>query len=158
VGMNISGRKKMENELRRTAEMLREADQRKNEFLAMLAHELRNPLSPIRTAMQVLRKGRRLDTACESLLSVVDRQVSHMARLVDDLLDVSRISRGRILLRMERMDLSKAALTTIHDHRAAFETAGIRLEYTLPDAPVWIMGDVTRVAQSIGNILSNALK
>jgi PAS domain S-box-containing protein len=158
VGIDISDRKKMENELRRNAEALRHADQRKNEFLAMLAHELRNPLGPIRNAMQILRKTRPLDIEAESLRCIVDRQVSHMARLIDDLLDVSRVSRGRILLRMERMDLSKVARTAINDHRSAFEAIDIRLECTIPDTPIWIMGDVTRVAQIIGNILNNALK
>jgi len=145
-------------DLVRTTEALREADRRKDEFLAMLGHELRNPLAPIRNAVQILRQGGGDASLVVVARDMIDRQVSHLVRLVDDLLDVSRISRGKILLRMERLDLARLVRETVEDHRRALEAGGLALELTLPAGPVWVEGDPTRLAQALGNLLSNAGK
>jgi signal transduction histidine kinase len=145
-------------DLVRTTEALREADRRKDEFLAMLGHELRNPLAPIRNAVQILRQGGGDASLVVMARDMIDRQVSHLVRLVDDLLDISRISRGKILLRMERLDLARLVRETVEDHRRALEAGGLALELTLPAGPVWVEGDPTRLAQALGNLLSNAGK
>ena len=139
-------------------EKLREADRRKDEFLAMLAHELRNPLAPIRNSVEVLR---RIGPAAPRLLRVgemIDRQVAHMAHLVDDLLDVSRVSRGKILLRAERLDLAPLVAAVVDDLRNLLETSGLELYQELPPEPVWLNGDPTRLSQVVGNLLQNANK
>jgi PAS domain S-box-containing protein len=139
-------------------EALKEADRRKNEFLAMLGHELRNPLAPIRNAVAVLRLQRDGDPLLHRAEEMIDRQVTHMARLVDDLLDVSRISRGKILLRKERLDLVELVRAVVEDHRAGVEESGLALALDLPDQPLWVDGDPTRLAQALGNLLHNAGK
>jgi signal transduction histidine kinase/CheY-like chemotaxis protein len=141
-----------------TAQALREADRRKDEFLAMLGHELRNPLAPIRNAVQILRQARHEEALLEMASGMIDRQVSHLARLVDDLLDVSRISRGKILLRRERLDLTRLVRDTVGDYRRGLEAGGLAVELTLPGGPLWVEGDGTRLAQALGNLLSNAGK
>ncbi len=142
----------------RTAEALREAGRKKDEFLAMLGHELRNPLAPIRNAVQILRQAGRDPSILEKAGGMIDRQVSHMTRLVDDLLDVSRISRGKILLHKERLDLTKLVHDTVEDHRRELEAGGLTLDLELPAGPLWIEGDGTRLAQAVENLLSNAGK
>src|SRR4028118_2188793 len=149
---DISSRKEME-------ESLREADRRKDEFLAMLGHELRNPLAPIRNAVQILNeRGRDGDLIEQRAREIIDRQAAHMARLIDDLLDVARISRGKILLRPRRLDLTELVRATVEDHRDDLETAGLEVELNLPETPVWIDGDSTRISQAMGNLLHNARK
>ena len=145
-------------ERRSVEEALREADRRKDEFLAMLAHELRNPLAPIRNAAEVLRRTGGADPYLEQARSMIERQVAHMARLVDDLLDVSRISRSKILLRKERLDLAHLVRATAEDHRSLLEGAGLALTLDLPPEPVWLLGDPTRLSQVLGNLLQNAGK
>ncbi|HJX27575.1 MAG TPA: ATP-binding protein [Thermoanaerobaculia bacterium] len=142
----------------RAGEALREADRRKDEFLAILAHELRNPLAPIRSSAEILRRLGSTDPQVERAVRRIDRQASHMVRLVDDLLDLSRISRGKILLREERVDLVALARTTAEDHHALFEDAGITLATELPEEAVWVQGDATRLSQILGNLLQNARK
>jgi PAS domain S-box-containing protein len=142
----------------RTAQELREAGRKKDEFLAMLGHELRNPLAPIRNAVQILRHAGHDESILEKARGMIDRQVSHMTRLVDDLLDVSRISRGKILLHKERLDLTKLARDTVGDHRRDLEAGGLTLDLELPAEPLWVEGDATRLAQAMGNLLSNAGK
>ncbi len=139
-------------------EALREADRRKDEFLAMLAHELRNPLAPIRTSAEVLSRLGTTSPQAERAVRMIDRQVSHMVRLVDDLLDLSRISRGKILLCEERVDLVSLARATVEDHHGLFEDSGITLTAELPEEPVWVHGDATRLSQILGNLLQNARK
>ncbi len=141
-----------------TAEALREADRRKDEFLAMLGHELRNPLAPIRNAVQILRQAGHDEALLEMARGMIDRQVSHLARLVDDLLDVSRISRGKVLLRKERLDLAELVRDTVEDHRRGLEAGGLTVELTLSGGPLWVEGDGTRLAQVLGNLLNNAGK
>src|SRR5262249_18839512 len=114
-------------ERRAAEEALREADRRKDEFLAMLAHELRNPLGPIRHAAEVLRLIGPADPTLDRARDLIERQVAHMARLVDDLLDVSRITRGKILLRRERLDLVPLVRAAAEDHRPLLEGTGLRL-------------------------------
>jgi PAS domain S-box-containing protein len=137
---------------------LQEADRRKDEFLAMLAHELRNPLAPIRNAVQVLKLLGLAHPQLGQVRDMIDRQVAHLARLVDDLLDVSRITRGKILLRKEHLDLLPLVRTAVEDHRRMLEGTGLKLVVELPDRPLWVEGDPTRLAQVVGNLLHNASK
>jgi PAS domain S-box-containing protein len=145
-------------ERKQAEQALREADRRKDEFLAMLAHELRNPLAPIRNAALVLKLIGPSDPRIAQARDLVERQVGHLARLIDDLLDVSRITRGKILLRKERLDLVPLVRAAGEDHRALLEGAGLSLSIELPDRPVCVVGDPTRLAQVVGNLLHNALK
>lgn len=143
---------------KRAEEVLREADKRKDEFLAMLGHELRNPLGIISTVVQLLRRKAPPDPALVELREIIERQVEHMARLMDDLLDVSRIARGRVQLSKELCDFAAIARQTVEDYRNTFETSDLQLELDIPDRPLWVMGDRTRLAQAVGNVLHNASK
>ncbi|MCE4556675.1 PAS domain S-box protein [Pelomonas cellulosilytica] len=137
---------------------LRQADRQKDEFLATLAHELRNPLAPMRSALEGLRSGR-LDTGrSERALAVMDRQLRHLVRLVDDLLDVSRISSGKIELRCQTLDLAEVVEQAAELARPLIEAADQQMQVALPDAPMWVHGDLTRLAQVVGNLLNNASK
>jgi signal transduction histidine kinase len=148
-----------EIEVRKEAEAaLREADRRKDEFLAMLAHELRNPLAPIRNATEVLRQIGVEDPRLAQMSGIVDRQSGHMARIVDDLLDVSRAARGKLLLRKERLDLAELVRATVDDHRALLESGGLAVAVALPPEPVWVLADATRISQAIANLLLNSQK
>jgi signal transduction histidine kinase/DNA-binding response OmpR family regulator len=133
-------------------------DQRKNEFLAMLAHELRNPLAPIRNAVGVLKAIGSDEPNLAKVRDMIDRQVTHMVRLVDDLLDMSRLARGKILLRHERLDLTSLVRDTVEDYRSLLVENKLGLEARLPDEPLGISGDGTRLAQVLGNVLHNASK
>jgi PAS domain S-box-containing protein len=155
---DITERRALEEELRKRYEDLREADRRKDEFLAMLAHELRNPLAPVRSATDLLRMRGDDRQTVEFVTNVLDRQVGHLARLVDDLLDVARITRGSIGLRRARLDLARLVGDVVEDHRRAIGEAGLSPQVQLPEAPVWMNGDATRIAQMLGNLLSNAVK
>ena len=142
----------------RLVQGIQEADQRKDEFLGMLAHELRNPLGPMRNALEILTMIGPEDPTLQHAREVMDRQVKHMARLVDDLLDATRIARGKILLRQERCDLRRIVEQTTEDYRSLFRSGNIELEVQLPDKEAWLEGDPTRLAQAIGNLLHNAHK
>ncbi|QEL15573.1 response regulator [Limnoglobus roseus] len=144
--------------VRRAEQALRDADRRKDEFLAMLAHELRNPLAPIRTAVEVLKMRDATDPPIRRVREIVDRQVSHMSRLIDDLLDVSRIARGKVALQRGRCDFARIVRDTAEDYRGTLEVEKLRLDVRTPDAPVWVSGDHTRLAQVVGNVLHNARK
>ncbi len=137
---------------------IQEADHRKDEFLGMLAHELRNPLGPIRNAVQLLHYSDQEKELIEHARDMIDRQVTHMARLVDDLLDATRIARGKILLRKERCDLARIVKQTVDDYAGIFSARQLRLEAELPARSVWVHGDPTRLAQAVGNLLHNAHK
>lgn len=137
---------------------LRESDQRKDEFLAMLAHELRNPLAPIRSAAQIVRAKALPAPELQWAVGLIERQVQQMARLVDDLLDVSRISRGRIALRMERIDLATVLNSAVDTTRPLVEKSGHQLTVAMPPDPIWLQADVTRLAQVFSNLLHNAAK
>lgn len=144
--------------LRHQAEAWREASRRKDEFLAVLGHELRNPLAPIRNALQILHlKGD--DAKTRSWVEeIFDRQLTLMTRLIDELLDASRIGRGKVLLEKRRLDLAAAVSTVAEDYRGAAEAAGLTLDVRTPDGPVWVEGDPTRLTQIVGNLLHNACK
>lgn len=140
------------------AAALAKADEHKNAFLAQLAHELRNPLGPVLSAAQVLRLSQASGQTPTEMIDVIERQVKLMSRLIDDLMDVSRISRGKILLRNERFDLRELIAGLIEDYRQRFEEARIELVADLPNRPALVHGDPTRIAQAIGNLLGNAQK
>jgi signal transduction histidine kinase len=137
---------------------IQDADRRKDEFLAMLAHELRNPLAPIHNAVQILHATGPHETRLRQALEMIDRQVSHMARLVDDLLNVTRIASGKILLRKQTTDLREVVRDTVADYRPLFEAARLEVHLSMPASPLWVDGDPTRLAQIVGNLLHNARK
>jgi signal transduction histidine kinase len=155
---DITSRKEADEALSRFAIDLTEADRRKNEFLAMLAHELRNPLAPIRNALHMMRLKGSGNTAVQTASAMMERQIAQMVRLVDDLLDVSRISRGNIELRKGRVDLATAVLQAVEAARPFCELMEHELTVTLPPQPVYLDADPTRLAQVIGNLLNNACK
>lgn len=150
-GIDITRRKQME-------QALKESDRRKDEFLATLAHELRNPLAPIANALEILKQATDDPPLQQQAREAIERQLSHLVRLVDDLLDVSRITRDKLELRKSRVDL----VATVHH---ALETCGplatgaeLRIETRLPDGPVWLEADPVRLAQIFNNLLNNACK
>ncbi len=142
------------DDLKRAGEALREADQRKDRFLAVLAHELRNPLAPIRNALRLMRGlgGDEPDRA------MAERQVIHLARLVDDLMDVSRVATGKIELRKRTIDLGTVARRAIEAARSAIDARGLALALEIPREPVFVEADPTRLEQVLWNLLSNAAK
>ena len=162
---DISQRKEFEEKLReseerfrRQQEILEEGDRRKNEFLALLGHELRNPLHPMRLAVSLMRAACAHDPKLARAHAIVERQVTQMTRLIDDLLDVSRISSGKMLLRNERFDLVDLVRTVLGDRTEHLEGQGLRLESRFPAGPLVVNGDPARIAQAVGNLLDNAEK
>ena len=143
---------------RRLVDELREADRRKSEFIAVLSHELRNPLAAIRTTLYVLEHGTPGSPAVVKAREVIDRQVGHVVRMVDDLLDVTRISRNKIELQRRPLDLGQVVRETIQDNRSHLELGGVRLDLRVPNAPVMVSADGARISQVITNLLSNAIK
>ncbi len=155
---DVSERVASEAELRQQALALSEANRHKDDFLAMLAHELRNPLGPTRNAVQILQLIDSADPALHKARDIIGRQVTHMARLIDDLLDVSRLNLGKVLLRFERVDLGRLVRQTAEDYRSILEASGIGLQLELCAEPLWVRGDATRLAQMVGNLIHNAQK
>jgi two-component system CheB/CheR fusion protein len=147
-------------EQKRIEESLREADRRKDEFLAMLAHELRNPLAPVLTAVQVLeqRASADPDPVAARQRAVIDRQSRHMARLLDDLLDVSRITRGKTELRKQALDLTALLYAVAESSQAIVQEYGHELTVNLPPTAVPVVADAARLHQVVGNLLTNAAK
>jgi PAS domain S-box-containing protein len=143
---------------RRAEEELREADRRKDEFLATLAHELRNPLAPLRNGLQLLRVAGDDRATAELARGMMERQLAQLVRLIDDLLDVSRITRGRLELRRESVALATALQSAVETARPLIEASGHDLTVTLPPEPVYLEADATRLAQVFGNLLTNAAK
>src|SRR5206468_200817 len=143
---------------KRAQAALLEADRRKDEFLAMLAHELRNPLAPLRNAVHILATKAPPIPEVQWVREVIDRQVQQMTRLVDDLLDVSRISRGKIDMRKERTDLIGVINYAIESSRPLIEKWGHELTVRLTPGPVYLDGDPARLAQVFSNLLNNAAK
>lgn len=137
---------------------LREAADRKDEFLAMLGHELRNPLAPMKIGFHLLNLPVTTPEKAAELRAMLERQVGHLTRIVDDLLDVSRISRGKILLRREPVDLIALAQSSITDHQVLFQTNELSLHMDIPPQALWIEGDPTRISQIISNLFHNASK
>ena len=151
-------RQESEDRYRATAEKLAEADRRKEEFFGMLSHELRNPLAAVGNALHLLAVSPEDPARSARARGVIERQIGHLSRLVDDLLDATRISRGRVVLQRAPLDLAGLVRDTVEDHRSAFEAAGLELALELPPAPVPVDGDATRLAQVLGNLLSNSAK
>ena len=143
---------------RRAEQALREADRRKDEFLGMLSHELRNPLAPIRNALYILEHADATGPQARRAKEVANRQILHLARLVDDLLDVTRIARGKIRLHFEDLDLAALVRRTGDDHRAGMRERGLAFEVHGPTHGILVHGDETRLAQVLGNLLHNAAK
>lgn len=158
VLQDVTERKQAEEALLAANSRLVEAAERKNEFLAMLSHELRNPLAPIRNSLFVLDRVAPDAPQAARAKAVIDRQVGHLTRLVEDLLDMTRISRGKIQLQPAPVDLDELARNTVEDHRGAFVRAGVELEFRPASGPVPVEADRTRLAQVLGNLLQNAVK
>lgn len=158
IASDITDRRRLEEELRRRAEELAAADRRKDEFLAMLAHELRNPLAPISNALEAIRLARSNAAATEEALNIARRQIGHMARLLDDLLDVSRFTLGKVHLRKVPVDLTTILRQAVETSRSLIEKNGHELLTSFPAEPVWLDGDPTRLAQIVANLLNNAAK
>ena len=141
-----------------TQRRLAEADRRKDEFLALLAHELRNPLGPIRHAVKILRAKTPSPSELQWATAIIERQAEHMTRLVEDLLDVSRITRGRIELRRERVDIANVVKAAIEANPALGEKSRQELVLHVPDDALYVDGDPTRLTQVVANLLDNAVK
>jgi signal transduction histidine kinase/ActR/RegA family two-component response regulator len=137
---------------------LENADRQKNEFLSMLAHELRNPLAPIRSAVDVLRMGQHQDANVVWAQEVIDRQVTHLVKLVDELLDVSRITRGKIRLELATLDLAQVVRTAVETSQPLVVAARHQLTVSLPPGAIWIDADEARLSQVLANLLNNAAK
>jgi len=151
-------RRHAEAELRHKMEQLADADRRKDEFLAMLGHELRNPLAPVTTALQLMRLHSDEPLRVARARETIERQVDHMTRLIDDLLDVSRITRGKIELRREAVVLSTLVARAVEEARPVIDERGHRLTLDLPDEPVTLNADPARLEQVLANLLNNAAK
>jgi PAS domain S-box-containing protein len=158
IGIDITARRRNEEELRRLNDELAQAHRRKDEFLATLAHELRNPLAPITTALEILRRRDAGDATVRATRDVIDRQVRQMTRLVDDLLDVARITRGRIELKRRRVALAEVAHDAVEAARPFVDAGGHTLQVRLPDEPLWLDADPARLTQVLLNLLNNAAK
>ncbi|MGQ0836892.1 MAG: PAS domain-containing sensor histidine kinase [Gammaproteobacteria bacterium] len=150
--VDITDRKRLEGELRLRLEELATADRQKDEFLAMLAHELRNPLAPMRNAVHLMKMPHADARSLQSARDVVERQLQHLVRLVDDLLDVSRIISGRIELRRDAVDVVDAVKRAIETAQPAIDSRGHQLLLSLSEKPVRVEGDLVRLSQVIANL------
>ena len=155
---DITDRKRGEEEREQLVARLQEQDQRKDEFLATLAHELRNPLAPIRNGLQIMRLAKVDPDKTEQIRSMMERQVGQMVHLIDDLLDLSRISRGKIDLRKERIELASVIAQAIETSRPSIDQAGHELFIEVPPGPIYVDADLTRLTQVFSNLLNNAAK
>ena len=155
---DLMERTQAEDALRRSESQLKEADRRKDEFLATLAHELRNPLAPIRTSLELIRLAGDTRDSVEDARVMMEEQVALLARLVDDLLDVSRITSGKIRLQRRPTPLAHLVATAVQANRSAIEAARLSLRIDIPDTSVLIDADPTRFVQVVSNVLHNAVK
>jgi PAS domain S-box-containing protein len=146
------------DELKQAEEVLKEANRNKELFLATLAHELRNPLAPVRSGLEIVRRSLDDRETVERTIEIIERQTTQLYRLVDDLLDISRITHGKIRLQKSRIALREAVELAIETSRGFIEKRGCRLDVSLPDEPIYLDADLTRVAQIILNLLNNAAK
>ncbi len=151
ISMDVTERRKAE-------EALKDVNHQKDEFLAMLAHELRNPLAPIRNAAQVLRAHSSGVPELEWARTVIERQTRHLVRLVDDLLDVSRMVRGKIVLKKARVEIAELVQHAVDTSQPLIRTRRHQLHVNIPPAPLTLEGDLTRLAQVLANLLNNAAK
>ena len=154
ISTQVQARKALEA----SREALRESDRRKDEFLATLSHELRNPLAPLRNALQVLRMAESSDSGTSALRRMMERQVNHLVRLVDDLLEMSRITRGTLELRTERVDLNEVTTNAIEINEPLIKSRNHTVHASLSTEPAWVEGDPVRLTQAIGNLINNAAK
>lgn len=145
-------------DVERASQLLAEADERKNDFLATLGHELRNPMAALTVSLQVFNQSAPGSDRARRAQAVIERQVQHLIRLIDDLLDITRISRGKIFIEPEPVDLTDAVRSCVEDQRAEAESKGLSLQLDLPAVGLWIDGDQTRVCQIVNNLLHNACK
>jgi len=153
--------KQLEESIRereRVEEALRDADRRKDEFLATLAHELRNPLAPIRNTLHILRLAESGNSATKQICEMMERQVGHLVRLVDDLMEVSRITRGKIELRMEPVEVAAIIRSAVEASRPLIDESRHQLAISVPPEPLIILGDSVRLSQVVSNLLNNAAK
>jgi PAS domain S-box-containing protein len=155
---DITERKQLEHELRERLSELARADEQKNEFLAMLGHELRNPLAPMRNALHILKMPTASSTMTEQARNIIDRQLQNLVRLVDDLLDVSRIVRGKVQLQKEVIDLREPVRRATETALPVIDARGHQLSLHLSAAAIWVEGDLMRLSQVIANLLTNAAK
>lgn len=155
---DVTERRLMERELRERADKLLEADKRKNEWIAMLAHELRGPLNPVRNAVEVLSRKATADPDIQQAASVIGRQTQHMAQIVSDLLDTTRLAHGHLQLRKERVDLVRLARTATEDFLPILNQSEIAGVMSGPEIPLWVQADATRMTQILFNLLDNARK
>jgi CheY-like chemotaxis protein len=158
LARDLAGRVAAALDNARLYQNLQEADRRKDEFLAMLAHELRNPLAPICNALQILRPHQPAEPDAVEAYAVVERQVLQLSRIVDELLDVFRLTHQKVVTRKETLDLVHLVRQTVEDYRAALDGARLTATTDLPNEGVWVLGDRTRLAQVLGNLLQNAIK
>jgi PAS domain S-box-containing protein len=155
---DITERRRTELELRRLADDLAEQDRRKTEFLATLAHELRNPLAPIRSGLQLMRRTRSDPASIARVQDIMDRQLDHLVHLVDDLLDVARITRGQVDLKRDHIPLADVLNAAVETSLPLIEAARHRLDVRLPAEPLTLYADATRITQVVSNLLNNAAK
>lgn len=155
---DITDRKRLERELHQRLEQLALADQRKDQFIGLLGHELRNPLAPVRNGLQILRHAEHQLQPMRNLVDMMERQVAQMVRLIDDLLDVSRITNGKISLQREQIDLRDVLRESVETASAEMRDRGQPLDVAVPDEPVRVRADPMRIAQVINNLLNNASK
>ena len=155
---DVTESRRLASELIHRAEELARRDQQKDEFLAMLAHELRNPLVPIRNGLQVARQPDADPTLREQALDRAERQARHLTQVVNDLLDATLLLRGQVPLRSDRLDLVRLIRNAVEDHRDVFQQADVELTIEAPATPIWVQGDSTRLLQVAGNLLDNARK
>jgi CheY-like chemotaxis protein len=151
TGIDITDRRQLEDSLRA-------ADRKKDEFIALLAHELRNPLAPIRNGLQVMRLAGADTAAADRARAMMDRQLSHMVRLIDDLLDISRINRNKMELRRARVLLADVVSSAVETARPLIDAEGHELIVSLPQKPIYLDADLTRLAQVFSNLLTNSAK
>ena len=140
------------------ADRLREADRRKDEFLALLAHELRNPLASVRNAVSIMRLKGAEDPQLQWCHDVIERQADQLKRLVDDLLDVSRITQGKIQLRMAPIDVETVIAGAVETSAPVINAQSHQLRVTLPETPLFVNGDASRLTQVVANLPTNAAK
>jgi signal transduction histidine kinase len=144
--------------LEQALEALREADRRKDDFLGMLSHELRNPLSPIRTSIFLLKRAEAGSEDAAYARGVIERQTEHLTRLIDELLDMTRVARGKLTVAREPTDVSQIVRRAADDHRSMLCDRGIEVSVEMPGQAAWVLGDATRLAQVVANLLDNAAK
>jgi len=158
LARSIADGERLMRSLAESNEHLQQADRRKTEFLGVLSHELRNPLAPIRNSLYVLDRAAPGSEQSARARSILHRQVEHLTRLVDDLLDVTRISHGKIALSRARLDVRDVVAKACDDNRSLCDAQAVGLHVQLPSAPVWVDADANRISQVIGNLLQNAAK